>query len=103
MEMLLLGLGACTAYDVVAILRKARQPVAGCRVEVEAERAEQPPRVFTRILLRYRVAGRGLRAAAVERAVRLSAEKYCSASVMLGATAEIGHEWRIVDPEGEAG
>ncbi|RMD79594.1 MAG: OsmC family peroxiredoxin, partial [Gammaproteobacteria bacterium] len=66
MEMLLLGLGACTAYDVVAILRKARQPVAGCRVEVEAERAPRPPKVFTRIHLRYLVAGEGLREGAVE-------------------------------------
>ena len=92
MEMLLLGLGGCTAFDVVAILRKARQPVAGCQVEVEAERADKPPKVFTRIHLVYRVSGDGLSPKQVERAVSLSKDKYCSASIMLAETAEITHE-----------
>ncbi len=95
MEMLLLGMGGCTAFDVVTILRKGRQQVLGCEVELEAERAEQPPKVFTRIRVRYLVTGRGLSRERVERAVALSAEKYCSASIMLGRTAEIVHEIEI--------
>jgi len=91
MELLLLGLGGCTAFDVVAILRKARQEVAGCVVEVTAERAEQPPKVFTAIHLHYRVSGRQLAPKQVERAVTLSKEKYCSASIMLGKTASMTH------------
>jgi putative redox protein len=92
MEMLLLGLGGCTAFDVVAILRKARQPVAGCTVDVEAERAETVPKVFTRIHLVYRVSGDDLSPKQVERAVSLSKEKYCSASIMLARSAEVTHE-----------
>src|SRR5688572_5019774 len=97
MEMLLLGLGGCTAFDVVMILEKAREPVADCRVEVEAERAETDPKVFTRIHMRYIVSGRGLDRAKVERAVALSKEKYCSASIMLGKVAEITAEIEVVE------
>jgi len=97
MEMLLLGLGGCTAFDVVMILEKAREPVADCRVEVEAERAETDPKVFTRIHMRYIVSGRGLDRAKVERAVALSKEKYCSASIMLGKVAEISTEIEVVE------
>ncbi len=97
MEMLLLGMGACTAFDVVHILRKARQPVEGCTVDVDAERAESEPKVFTRIHVRYQVSGKRLKQEQVERAVALSAEKYCSAAVMLGKTAEISHEYELVE------
>ncbi|HKN09185.1 MAG TPA: OsmC family protein [Pseudomonadota bacterium] len=92
MELVLAGAAACTAFDVVWILRKARQPVSDCVVEAEAERAEKDPKVFTRIHLRYRVAGKGLNPAQVERAVKLSKEKYCSATLMLAKTAEISFE-----------
>lgn len=92
MELVLAGTAACTAFDVVWILRKARQPVSDCEVEAEAERAEKDPKVFTRIHLRYRVAGKGLNPAQVERAVKLSKEKYCSATLMLAKTAEITFE-----------
>ncbi len=102
MEMLLLGLGGCTAFDVVAILRKARQPVSGCVVEVEAERADTPPKVFTRIHLHYRVAGDGLAPKQVERAVTLSKEKYCSASIMLAKSAEVTHHVTIEAAESAA-
>jgi putative redox protein len=92
MELVLAGAAACTAFDVVWILRKARQTVSDCVVEAEAERAEKDPKVFTRIHLRYRVAGKGLNPAQVERAVKLSKEKYCSATLMLAKTAEITFE-----------
>jgi putative redox protein len=97
MEMLLLGMGGCTAFDVVLILKRSREPVTDCVVELDAERAETDPKVFTRIVVRYIVTGNGLDPAKVQRAVNLSAEKYCSASVMLGKTAEIVHEVQIVD------
>ena len=93
MEMLLIGLGGCTAFDVVQILRKGREQVSDCEVEVTAERAETDPKVFTKIHLEYRVAGKDLAPAKVERAIQLSKEKYCSASIMLGAVAEITHSW----------
>ena len=96
MELLLLGMGACTAYDVVSILRKARQNVSGCRVELDAQRAEAIPQVFTRIHVHFVVTGRELQNAQVERAVKLSAEKYCSASIMLGKMAEISHDFEVV-------
>jgi len=96
MEMLLLGMGGCTAVDVLSILEKARQKVNGCVVELSAERAEQPPKVFTRIHVHYKVSGRNLGDAQVARAIQLSAEKYCSASVMLGKTAEITHDYEIL-------
>ncbi len=95
MELLLLGLGGCTAYDVVSILRKSRQAVADCVVEITAERASEVPRVFTRIHVHFIVSGRDLSEAAVARAVSLSAEKYCSASIMLGKTAAISHDYEI--------
>jgi putative redox protein len=95
MEMLLLGLGGCTAFDVVYILQRGRHDVTHCEVEIEAKRAEHPPKVFSRIHLHYRVSGRGLTEAVVARAVALSAEKYCSASVMLGKTAEMSHDFEL--------
>jgi len=97
MELLLAGAAACTAFDVVWILRKARQPVADCVVEADAERAAEEPKVFTRIHLRYRIAGRGLDPRQVERAVKLSKEKYCSATIMLGKAAEITFELAVVE------
>jgi putative redox protein len=99
MELVLTGAAACTAFDVVLILRKARQPIADCAVEAEAERAGTEPKVFTRIHLRYAIAGRGLDPRQVERAVKLSKDKYCSATLMLAKTAEITYEIDIVDAE----
>jgi len=95
MELVLMGTGACSAIDVMHILRKARQPVTDCVVELEAERAEKDPKIFTRIAMRYVVSGRGLDPAQVERAVKLSKEKYCSATIMLGAMAEITYSVEI--------
>ncbi len=89
MEMVLLGTGGCTAYDVVLILKRGRHEVSGCEVRLEAERAATDPKVFTRITLHFVVRGRGLPREAVERAVRLSHDKYCSATAMLAKTAEI--------------
>lgn len=97
MEMLLLGAGGCTSVDVVMILKKSRQAVTGCEVAIEAERAEDHPKVFTRIHMHFTVRGRGLKAEMVERAIKLSAEKYCSASIMLGKTAEITHDFEIIE------
>ncbi len=97
MEMLLLGLGGCTAYDVVSILRKSRQNVKHCNVEISAERSDEIPKVFTRIHVHFVVLGENLKAAQVERAVNLSAEKYCSASIMLGKTAVITHDYEILE------
>ena len=95
MEAILVGLGACSAFDVVTILRKSRQAVTDCRVELEAERADAVPAVFTRIRMVFVVSGEELRESAVRRAVDLSAEKYCSATAMLRASVEISHEYRI--------
>ena len=97
MEVVLLGAAACTAFDVVLILKKGRQPVADCSVDAEAERAATEPKVFTKIHLRYTVAGRGLDPKQVERAVKLSKDKYCSATAMLAKTAEITFEIAIVE------
>jgi putative redox protein len=97
MELLLAGTAACTAFDVVWILKKARQPVSDCVVDAEAERAPEDPKVFTRIHLRYRIRGSGLNPAQVERAVKLSKDKYCSATLMLAKTAEITFEVAIED------
>ncbi|PTD94984.1 OsmC family protein [Pseudothauera lacus] len=97
MELMLAGAGGCTAFDVVLILRRGRQEVSGCTVKLEAQRADSDPKVFTRIRFMYTVSGRNLKPEAVERAIHLSAEKYCSASIMLGKTAEITHEWEIVE------
>jgi putative redox protein len=99
MELVLAGAAACTAFDVVWILRRARQPVADCVVDADAERAPEEPKVFTRIHLKYAVAGRGLDPKQVERAVMLSKEKYCSATIMLGRSAAITYEVRIVDAD----
>lgn len=97
METLLLGMGGCASYDVVAILRKARQELQDCRAEIDAERAETEPRVFTRIHMHFILTGRGLSEKQVQRAISLSAEKYCSASIMLGKTAAITHSYEIRD------
>ncbi len=96
MEMLLLGMGACSSVDVVSILKKSRQAIQACRVEIEAERADEIPKVFTRIHLHFVLTGNELKEAQVKRAVELSAEKYCSASIMLGKSAEITHDYEIV-------
>lgn len=99
MELVLAGAAACTAFDVILILRKARQPVADCIVEADARRADVDPKVFTHIHLVYRVAGRGLDRHHVERAVKLSKDKYCSATLMLAKTAEISYEVEIVEAD----
>ena len=99
MEMLLLGLGGCTMFDVMMILTKARQDVRDCIVEIEAERAEEEPKVFTKIHAHFRVIGKGLKEDRVKRAIELSSEKYCSASIMLGAMAEITHDYEIEEVE----
>lgn len=101
MEALLLGMGGCTAYDVVEILEKSREAVEDCVIELDAERAEDIPKVFTKIIVRYIVSGRNLDPGKVERAVKLSAETYCSATIMLGKTAEVTHEIEIIDTEKE--
>lgn len=95
MEVVLMGTGACSAADVISILEKSRQDVVDCVVELEAERAETVPKVFTRIHLHYIVTGRGLKREAVERAVRLSADKYCSATQMLNKTAAVSHDFEL--------
>lgn len=97
MELLLAGTGGCTSFDIVMILKKGRQDVTGCEVKLSAERAAEDPKVFTRINMHFVVRGRGLKPEAVERAVKLSAEKYCSASIMLGKTAEMTHSWEVVE------
>ena len=97
MEMLLIGLAGCTGFDVVQILKKGRENVTGCEVEVEAQRATEDPKVFTKIHISYRIRGRGLSPAKAERAVALSKEKYCSASIMLGATAEMSASLEVID------
>ncbi len=97
MEMLLLGTGGCTAYDVVLILKRGRADVRGCEVTLQAERADQDPKVFTRVNFHYRISGRALNPATVERAIQLSKEKYCSASIMVGKTAEITHSSEIIE------
>lgn len=97
METVLMGTGACTAFDVVMILKKARQSVTDCVVEIDAERAAQDPKVFTRIHFHFIVKGKGLKPEQVERAIKLSAEKYCSASLMLGKTAAITHDFEVLE------
>jgi putative redox protein len=97
MEMLLLGLGGCTAFDVVSILHKSRQRISDCEVEIEAERASEVPRVFTSIHVHFIVSGRDLDETRVSRAVSLSADKYCSASRMLEQAATITHDFEIVN------
>ena len=97
MEMVLVGTGGCTAYDVVLILKRGRHAVTGCEVKLAAERAAEDPKVFTRIGFHFIVRGRGLNREAVERAVRLSHDKYCSASAMLAKTAQLEYSVELVD------
>lgn len=99
MEVVLMGTGGCTAYDVMHILRKSRAPVTDCVLEIDSERATEDPKVFTKIHFHFIVTGKGLKAAQVERAVHLSAEKYCSASIMLGKTAAITHDFEVREAE----
>ena len=101
MEMLLLGLGGCTAFDIVMILERMREKVTGLDIALEAERAGEDPKVFTHVKMIYKVTGRNLKPANVERAVNLSAEKYCSASAMFEKTAKIEHSFEIIE-EGAA-
>lgn len=98
MELVLIGTGGCSAYDVIHILEKGREPIEDCIVEMDADRAETDPKVFTRIHMHFIVKGRGLSPEKVERAVRLSADKYCSASAMMAKTATVTHDFLIVDP-----
>ena len=98
METVLAGTGGCTAYDVVTILRKARQQVSDCSIEIDAERAPQDPKVFTRIHFHFVITGTNVDPKHVARAIELSAAKYCSASIMLGKTAEITHDYEIRTP-----
>ena len=101
MEMLVLGMGGCATFDVISILEKSRQKIEGCVVELEAERADAVPAVFTKIHLKFIVTGRNLKEAQVKRAVSLSAEKYCSASIMMEAAGvEVGHSYEIIELEG---
>jgi putative redox protein len=95
MEMLLIGMGSCTSFDVVAILKKARQPIVSCVAEIEATRAEEIPKVFTKIHVHFVVTGDSLNETQIERAVKLSAEKYCSASIMLSKSVEITHDFEV--------
>ncbi len=97
MEMLLMGTGGCTSVDVVMILKKSRQDITGCEVEVSAERAGDHPKVFTKIHMHFTVRGRGVKPDLVDRAIKLSAEKYCSASIILGKTAVMTHDFEIID------
>jgi putative redox protein len=99
MEMLLLGVGGCSSIDVVMILQKAREKVTDVVVEIEGERAGEIPKVYERIHAHYIVTGHGLKPSAVERAIKLSAEKYCSATIMLAATAEVTHDFEIVEAD----
>jgi putative redox protein len=96
METVLAGAGGCTAYDVVLILKRGRQDVRGCSVKLSAERAEVDPKVFTRINMHFVVTGKGLTSSAVERAIAMSHDKYCSATIMLGKTADISTSYELV-------
>lgn len=95
METLLLGMGACTTYDVVSILRKARQEIVDCSVDIKAQRAQTDPKVFTDIQLHFTITGRAVKENQVQRALQLTADKYCSASIMIGKTARITHTYEI--------
>ena len=97
MEMLLMGAGGCTSVDVIMILQKSRQDVVDCEVDISAERADDHPKVFTKIHMHFTVKGRGLKPETVERAIKLSAEKYCSASIILAHTAEMTHDFEIIE------
>lgn len=96
MELILMGLGGCASIDVVMILEKARQEMTGCKVVINAERAESDPKVYTRIHVHFIVSGKNLNRDRVARAIELSAEKYCSVSIMLGKTATIEHDFEII-------
>lgn len=97
MEMILAGTGGCTAFDVVLILKKGRHAVSGCDVILQAERAETDPKIFTKVHFHYRIKGKQLKAEVVARAIELSKEKYCSATIMMAKTAEITHDFEIVE------
>lgn len=97
MEMLLLGMGACSAYDVVSILRKSRQDITDCEAEITSKRADSDPKVFTEIHIYFVITGHNLKSEKVARAIKLSAEKYCSASIMLGVTAQVTHDFEVVN------
>jgi len=97
MELLLLGMGGCTSFDMIQMLKKGRQDIRDCVVEIDSERSDQIPKVFTKIKVHYKVTGKDLKEAQVKRAVELSTQKYCSASIMLGATAEITHDYEIIN------
>lgn len=97
MEMLLLGAGGCTSFDVVLILKKGRHAVSGCEVSIDAERATSDPKVFTKIHLHFVVSGKDLKPEAVERAIKLSAEKFCSATIMLGKSATVTHDFELAE------
>ncbi|NBQ84872.1 MAG: OsmC family protein [Methylophilaceae bacterium] len=99
MEMLLVSMGGCSSIDVVTILKKSRQAITNCVAEITAERADEIPKVFTKIHVHYVVTGKGLNPVQVERAVNLSAEKYCSASIMLGKAATITHDFEVVEAD----
>jgi putative redox protein len=99
MEMMLIGLGGCTAFDVVYILRKSRQEITDCQVEMDAQRADKVPKIFTHIHLHFIVIGKKLDTRLVERAINLSAQKYCSASMMLKATVNITHDFEVREAE----
>ncbi len=101
MEMLLLGAGGCTTFDVVSILQKSRAKITDCVVEINAERAETDPKVFTHIHMHFIVTGHALKPELVERAIRLSAEKYCSATIMLGRTATVSHDFVMIETQTE--
>jgi putative redox protein len=97
MELLLLGMGGCTSFDLIQMLKKGRQDIRDCVVQIESERSETIPKVFTKINVHYQVTGKDLKEAQVKRAVELSTQKYCSASIMLGETAEITHNYEIIN------
>lgn len=100
MEMVLLGMGGCTAFDVVLILQRQRQGITDCQIELSAERAEEAPKVFTRIHVHYVVTGKGLDEKKVARAVDMTADKYCSVSIMLAQCSEVTHDFEIVEDQG---
>jgi putative redox protein len=100
MDLVLIGTGGCSAWDVVHILERGREAIGGCVVEVDADRAEADPKVFTRVHMHFVVRGRGLDPRKVERAIALSVEKYCSASAMIAKTAEMTHDFEIVERDG---
>ena len=102
MEMLLIGMGACTSFDVVTILKKARQPIVDCVAEINADRADEIPKVFTKIHVYFVITGNNLNETQVERAVKLSAEKYCSASIMLAKSVEITHGYEVKSTDDKA-